>query len=370
MLTDALNSLSEEALSEKRSPLAPLAIYKREVENARRLLLRQCSEFPAPLDAISINHYESRTASAQGGLLLCEYAPWIVADLVGLRDRSAIERIALPWLMMYAFVVFVDDVIDQPSVPEQKRLLLAAGLLLERATTAIHDLEARMRMPALPLKDSLHTMARMAALDIEAMSQPRYEHTDGSLAALGDRVAGLDICAVYFTDCIGSPPDLDRIRCLTRPLVAGLQMLDDITDWEADLCNGRYSFPLAIASKWSREQRTALKDLAELPSDHILVALVLSKGLENSLCCAASFLSRALANKFANSHSPTEDALGRLILEIERISGRVSNMRERWEGHYLVDQSSGTLSNLNLTPSISADIARLRLDMKIVAQSS
>lgn len=320
-------------------PTAPLLKYRPLVLQARSRFFQLIRGFPSPLDAIAIAHYEQRRAEAAGRLLWCEYAPWIAADLVGLSEEKrgrALIDFAPGWLALYAYTLVTDDIIDNSNLEHRRPLVLVSGLLQDLAIRSFQALEAGC--PAShglvsSVSKSLYCMAQAAS---DELSQHRFRLSrfdEDKIDQLGSKIAGLNVCIDFAARLNGAEPRVEIFEA-ARFLAAGLQLLDDITDLEADRIDGNCTFPLTLTLQEMTVGGAGQDQLAllhELSIEELRVALIATGSLERTLALSASMIGRGLDKILTSTQAPSILCFKLLADELRSQSVRVRSLREGFD---------------------------------------
>ena len=116
---------------------SPLSRFSKNVVANRQAYFNLIGAFPPEFGDTLARHYKSRLARAHGKPLLGEYAPWLLADMLPLRNPRVSREVAPAWMSLYAYTLFVDDMLDSAERADFSRSLLASSLLLQRGITAM-----------------------------------------------------------------------------------------------------------------------------------------------------------------------------------------------------------------------------------------
>lgn len=310
----------------------PLRAFLSEVEIVRKAFLTELAQLPEPLNTVATRQFLDRINRAKGRAVLGEYAPWLIADLAGIADRRAIRELAIPWLSIYTYIVFLDDMIDQQELADRELLLIASGLLLERALTKLHNLSADTKA-LLAKVDEYFTQTAIAAVsELKKHRLTIQSFSDEEIAVLGHKVASLKLCTFYILSARGvktiGEVDLKAIDALGT----GIQLLDDITDWEEDWRVGNYTYPLSltIGALYTQGIERALNP-QEFTPDEVLTGMVLTGALERSIDRSIGFLKIALKKGKPIDNSPAADLLNVLVQNALWLKNRVAEARGIFE---------------------------------------
>lgn len=257
---------------------SPLFQFSSKVEASRRLVLEEFAAMPAPFGDVIREQYLAR-ASAKN--LAGEFAPWLIADLLGARIDDSLDDLAAAWLLLHTYVLMVDDLLDDSAV-DPKLLQIASGLCLQRSLTRLF----KAAPAALQATDYIDRFCRQTA---EAVTRELQQDRFFSRAAIAHRMAVLKLWSVFLLCRMGRSADIAAAETVIDDLACALQLLDDLTDWEEDWRLGRHTKPIAIAIDRGR----ASGFVGETPTaDDLFAALVITGAYTETLAEADVFLRR------------------------------------------------------------------------------
>jgi len=357
----------------RQSHPLPLLAFQDKVERCRTSFLQELEKLPDPLNRVAIGHYTSRVKRGNGRAVLGEYAPWLIADLAGIADDAAVERIMLPWLCIYTYIIFTDALIDEQNVEEKDLLLIASGLLLERGLSHLSKLAFNSDV-LLTFVDEYFTQTAIAAIsELKEHRSLVQSYSDDDLRNLGRKVSVLKLCARYALASRGIT-DVGNLEFTALDnLFSGIQLLDDITDWEEDWRMANYTFPLTLAfERLVVRGITRATNPQTLEENEVLVGLVLTGALEETLHKALGFLTAALteAEAKATSDSPGVKFLEVIIHNCEWFRAIVRRSRFLFEEERSEYGDPDWLAQTTRKNRARQEIYKIRLVFPVVAQES
>lgn len=365
--------ISTDVEAERLIQASPLLAFRDEVESCRQAFLQELESLPEPLNMISIEHYMRKVKRGDGHPMLGEYAPWLIANLAGISDQQPIEELMMPWLNIYTYIIFIDDAIDQQEMKDRELLLIAAGLLLERGLTKLSSLSFNTKN-LLAQIDRYFTQTAIAA--ISELRKHRFSiksYSDEELRRLGRKVAVLKLCAVYI--CSRRP--VKNVGALNLKVIdalsTGIQILDDITDWEEDWHTGNYTFPLTLAFKKLHIMGIARAlNPRKLRADEVLIAMVITGALAESLNRSTEFLEFTLSQvqDKVKHDSPAWKFLDGVVHNTEWFKSIVEGSRLVFEEERSVCRDSDWLKQLMGKGRVGRELYAIRKAFPIVAQRS
>lgn len=260
------------------------------------------SDLPAEMRLILQPLYDRRLKRANGHPLLGELAPWFISDLLEVQKEHSIERIAAAWQALYFSVLFLDDVIDG-NIPEGEshKVIVATALLQQRGVAQLVAATAKPAAFAKRMTTAFESTALAALQEITEHRNRIVQYSPLAVGRIGNKLHILRVCI----DAISEQEDcsLERREWLFAAfdeIVTGLQLLDDVTDWEEDLVAGNMTLPLTLASVRFGAELSPKKGHNDL-----LAGLIRSGALAKTLTVAVAKLSSAeqLLNKSCNKKS-------------------------------------------------------------------
>jgi hypothetical protein len=292
--------------------------YSKLSATARHKFYEGLQSLPNEFEEIIRDSYQERIERGHNKPLLGEIAPWILTDLMPISSHDNATAILAPWMNLYAYTLFMDDLLDQPHNGRSPELLLASGLLLEKGITAL----CRMFPSSAHLHlniDCRFTEAAYAALkEIKKHRNRIQEFPEADIAGIGEKVALLKLCAsclIYANNSDSSDATKeDNVIISIGSLATGMQLLDDVTDWEEDWTSTNYSY--LLTSTFTKIQEMGIKrplPYGSANSDEVFIAMILTGSLEDIIDRAAYNLSQVVSAPYSDS-----DTEGKRLLKAIR----------------------------------------------------
>jgi hypothetical protein len=352
--------------------ISPLAVFQDEVEACRKAFLEELQTLPEPLSKVAIKTYLKKLKRGKGLPLLGEYAPWLIADFVGVMDRNTVKELILPWLSVYTYIVFIDNVIDEHSKKNKELLLIAAGILLERGITRMYNLSSNTKA-LLEAVDKYLTETAVAALsELNKHRLVIKSYSDQEIKALGQKVSALKLCMVYILSSRGVKEVGDTDLMAIDSLSTGIQLLDDITDWEDDWKKGNFTPLLTLTF-----QRLASNGIDraltphKLKSEELLLGMVITKSLEELLEKSIELLQVPLNQRNTTTHSTATEFLQQVIANNMWFKDFIKESRLNIQKQkVLCVNDEDWLSELIMKSDVKRKIYEIRQTFPIVAQQS
>lgn len=355
--------LAQQVDRKQRSPSKEVLGLQARVERTRREYLRHLHALPEPLGAICAQFYEQRVGRVSPRPLLGEYLPWLLADLFGMKP-SHTTRMAKAWLPLYLHVLAVDDLLDEAADVDRSVLPIVASVFSERAFSeylAIFGPDPRFWSR---FEDFFLSTGAAGAREMQLGRGRVTSITSAELRRTGEKIDLVKICYSSLALVNGREPSELHLAALSD-FETGVQLLDDISDWDEDLAIGSFTPLLALAfdgvDEADRRRQT--------PSD-VLARLVASGALGQCLDEAAERLERALAILASHPRSPGVRLMTAMIANAHWLRGRERAVSR------LVDEESWRLGETDLgrivvrSPRLQTALDELGRSIKVVAQSS
>lgn len=283
------------------------------VSISRNQLLSELGELPRPSSELLSKHFRRRLASADTP---GHYIPWIIADLLQVStETSSFETLASGWFLLHEYMLFVDDLLDEPKLVDQKAAQIAGSLCLQRAL-------GRLYQPVILSRDDIGAIDRYWSEAAEAIQL----ELDGSVPTtfeglrLVSTMSLLKLWARLLLLSEDRRNDIDWAEEAVGALAAAIQLLDSIQDWEEDWSARRTSTLLQKVSLRSGTDDLVSPDLSRT---QVLAGVVISGALGETLDEAAAFLRQVLVASRQNSAVlASEWAEGRLdqVLQLRSVT--------------------------------------------------
>ncbi len=340
-------------------PLEALRRFEPDVAAGRVLYSTALGHLPPKLATIASAHFHERVRRAGPSPLLGEYAPWLVAEIIGNSHDPRVREFVTAWLHVYFFTMLLDDVIDQPNRTNRSGELLTAMVLLQEGICELMSnlcLDPNNR--AQQLQKSFRSTALAALEELQGYAD-QEKPTD--LSRVGKKVSFLRICVDALSDIAESSTEQrEWLHGVIERFGTGIQLLDDLTDWQEDLAVSHHTLPVSIALKASPNMASSHADRVAL-----LEVLLQSRALEVTTM-AATVEFESATRSLEEAGLPRNN---RSYLYIESLLRR---------GQDVVNSLLSARKRLNRTDRTGSDFLRERqviLDeveqtLKIVAQGS
>lgn len=335
------------------------------VRHAREAFLRDIASLPPPLHQSALHAFEGRLSRALDRPMLGEFMPWLVADLLGISEVRPVQEVASAWLHVYLFTLMLDDFIDGRTPPRRRNTeMITASLMLQRGVTRLVLRASNPGEMEQVLNDAFGTTAAAAHRELAHHRNRIKAFSMSDVTAVGQKVALLRVCLRALEDLVPTRERGLLDYALSR-LATGVQLLDDLTDWEEDLRGGNFTLPLTILKQRSPEMAGS----ADADRANLLAALLASTALEQTLRAALHALQDTLAElRAVRSEKP---AAALVYLENLVASGRVAlDVFARARSELRIDcgvADSGTRSHARTRQEVLKDVES---QLAIVAQSS
>ncbi len=337
----------------------------------REAFLKEISTLPNPLGSVLVDRYHNRIARADGKPLLGEYAPWLLADLLPIHNREIIAKIALPWLSIYAYTYFIDDLIDQAQGDIAPELLVASGVLLSKGLGALYSLTPNGQDAVRYLCEQCVQTALATVEDVRrhrgcVQSFGRFE-----IDNLGRKASVLRMCAVALLLADGAKEiHHDDLRAIFG-LETGVQLLDDVSDLQEDWRQNNYTYPLTLTLERLGEYGFDKESFrTDAPFDRVLAAAITTGALETTLTTICGYVEEVLAAPTAMHGSVGHRFLESVADHSHLLHGQVVLARQVLLEEKLFCMGAKWQEQLMQRTNVKQQLRRIRQNLQIYAQQS
>lgn len=340
----------------------------------RRVFFESLELLPPPIRGVVTSNYRKRVNRARGKPLLGECAPDILADLLAIKNEKAVQCVIPSWLSLYAYTLFIDDVLDREAAVEAAPLVLASQLLLQRGISHFYQ---SMNPPAhLLIQMDVYFLETAIAVMRELKRHKRQVHrfSRSEVRQIGNKVALLKLCAAQLLLADGQGERIDdRVMVPVELLATGMQLLDDITDWEEDWTTGSLSH--LLTETFATLSAMGIQNAHEsdtLNRAEVFAALVVTGSLEEALSTALTYLKEVALLRGEDNSSFVKDILNVIIQENVEFEREVTDVRLQCHEWMIMPQGPGKnwLSLLATHPTLRRHFSSLEKRLHVVAQSS
>jgi hypothetical protein len=285
-------------------PTQALRAFEADVAEGRTTYRQAIARLPQGFREIAVRHFEDRVRRAAPRPLLGEYAPWLAADILGITDRPAVQRVVTGWLHLYFFTMLLDDLIDRPPDSAAPREMITSALLLQRGLSQLlGNSELNASTPA-SVDSAFAETAEAALHELTAHRQRITSFTAPEIQNVGQKIALLRVCVDSIAGL--APGKVSRKRWLAgifEGLANGIQLLDDLTDLKEDYAAGSMTLPLTLAAERDPHGFLVVSDTVRDLTDQHLLILIRCGSLEDTLLAAGRSLRGTLEQLKRDAHA-------------------------------------------------------------------
>lgn len=269
-----------------------LEYFIEDVNATRHSFFKELSKLPHGLNILAKRHIKERITRAGKRLLLGEYAPWLIADILGISDRKAVCKVACGWLHVYFFVLMLDDILDRENYANAYESLISGSLILQRGLASLLSQSSRPSELKNSIDNAFAVNARAALNELSYHRNRIKQFTIHEIDNIGQKIELLKICIDAIADICGDRRSPHWLQHAFENLATGIQLLDDITDWEEDLKAKNMTLPLTLAfdSKTCYFIEPKLHNLSYVDP---IITMIESKALEDTLSYALDALKQS-----------------------------------------------------------------------------
>jgi len=298
-----LNILLEELREMYNTSTRLLSQFENRVEKSRELFLDSLKELPEGLQTVARTRTLERIERASHKMLLGEYAPWLVADLLGVTDEQSVKEVSASWLNLYFFVMMLDDVIDRRNDGEYGAAeLITASLLLQRGISELSSLLSESTEFKESFDSAFMSTANAAIHELDNHRSKITSYSTKDISNLGRKMSLLRICVATIAQLKddNNGYELNLVQDAFQDLATGIQLLDDLTDWKEDLEAENMTVPLTLANLRAPgakylECEDITNQLKFSEQERTLLLMVYTGAIEDTLSEAIKALKKTIA---------------------------------------------------------------------------
>jgi len=232
------------------------------------------------LGKIVINHFNERLARANDTLMLGEYAPFILGNLFGISE-SSISKVAFPWFLMYEYSLLLDDLLDKERENWQLELLSSQVLLDNSHREFFYNIKNEISI--LDSFDKYRNQSIDSIIhELKWSKMSSIECVDSAVIIQGRKAALVKFCVSYMIHIDKNREITNEEESILDNICAGIQLLDDLTDFMEDYNEGRINIMLSSIYNWI-ETNYPECNRDNLSSDQLIAGLILSQNLNTTL---------------------------------------------------------------------------------------
>jgi hypothetical protein len=343
-----------------------------EALSSRQAFLCGLSDLPPVMRATVIRNYDERIARGNGRPLLGEYAPWLLADVLPLRSREVIDRVSPAWMNLYAYTLFVDDVLDIRRKPDAAPLLLASQLLLERGLASLYAVLSPGSWVCLRIDGYFLEAATAVLSELQGHRNLVRDYTEDELKRLGQKVSFLKLCAASMLSADGHGEDQYE-DCLIpiEDLATGMQLLDDVTDWLDDWKSGSYTPLLTRTFRRLEDQGLCAASAPQcLEPIEVLTAMILTGSLDECVRMGLAHLQNVAAAPDLRRPSCAARILDQIIAENLALCADIAKLRASCASAIDVERAPDLVRVLVARQQVRRQVEEIDKKLRIVAQNT
>lgn len=224
-----------------------------------------------------INHFNERIERADETLMLGEYAPFIFGNLFSISNAS-INKVAFPWFLMYEYSLLLDDLLDKKRDNWQLELL-SSQILLDNSFKNFF----------LAINDQIEIFDSFKKYRKESIEAMVHELTYSNMKSIGSNVIIQGRKAALVKFCVSYMISIDKNRKISEfeenildDICAGIQLLDDLTDFMEDHSEGRLNLMLSFVYNWIESSYNML-NRRNINTEQLIAGLIASQSLHTTL---------------------------------------------------------------------------------------
>lgn len=232
------------------------------------------------LAAIVINHFNERLKRADETLMLGEYAPNILGNLFSI-SKSTINKVAFPWFLMYEYSLLLDDLLDKERENWQLELL-SSQVLLDSSFKEFFLIVNNQLVVFKSFEKYRNESIDGIVNELKWSKLNSIECVESAVIIQGRKAALVKFCVSYMINVDKKRNITEEEESILDNICAGIQLLDDLTDFIEDHNEGRINLILSSIYKWI-ENNYPIYNRKNINNDQLIAGLILSQSLNTTL---------------------------------------------------------------------------------------
>lgn len=306
-----------------------LAELSPRVDTSRHNFYTNLGDLAPALKTVVSDSYEARRNRSAEQLMLGEYTPWLLAGLLPLRSEAAPDIVASSWMPIHVYMLLLDDVLDGQHPENAPEVLIASNLLLQRGTSAL--LRLLSQHPDAQIMVDKYFIENANAIYAELLHHRQHlrSYSENDIRQLGQKASLLNLCASCLLAADGQTKWDTDLLVPVSTFATGVQLLDDIADWDEDRLVGSYTHLLTRTSLELEQmgQREPV-DLQSLTLMEAFTALIVTGSLEDCLSLSWHYLKDVSVAPYLKAGSPIQSLVAQWMGEIGILESEVASLRE------------------------------------------
>jgi hypothetical protein len=273
--------------------------------------------------ATVLNHFHERINRAGETIMLGEYTPFIFGDLFSI-SKKTIESIAFPWFLIYEETLLLDDLTDKERVNYQKELQVKELLALKNFSF-LKTLKNDIYKYYVQYKNqTLEAMLYEIELSKDATNYSNQEMD--RVIIQGRKAALVKFCIAYMIEVDKSRKLTVKEEKILDKICAGIQLLDDLTDFMEDYKEKKENLLLSVAKRWIKTHFSKI-DLCALSRNQLIAAVVFSNSVNTTLDFASNNIN-SISELSNPNNSGSIEYFTKLALNCHSKSLELDNIRK------------------------------------------
>lgn len=344
--------------------------YSDEVLRARNDFLSEIRTMPEPLGTTMSEYVTSRIQRGPSGVLLGEYAPWLIADVFGYYEVERFRSFVGCWLHLYFYTLTIDDQIDQQLYSQRPLLAIASGLVLQKGLRKLRSLESNCRSEVLVdgISEDFEQLALAACKEIRHREASAiYESDIPEIDS--DKARLLNICLRFLSDESTSDRRTAADWEVVKHLLHAIQLLDDINDFEEDWLRGHWTKPIALTiHRMRHDGQDSPLPIEKVSGARLLWAMIETKALQDCIEEANCQISEFLLRSTSESDSQWSQYAMKLKSSLQEFAMCVEVAREHLG--CFQDNSQASCLSQQSRRQVSQILDKVRKQFVLIAQDS
>lgn len=258
---------------------------------ARECYYKYASGLKPPLNDLAIKYAKPKNKTILSGGLLGEFCAFWCGEPLQLKDEI-LQEASLGCITGCTYFILEDNWIDDPGKYSPNTHLLGNLLFAKMVECFFSASQANHKFWQYLYK-YLEEFAEGCLWEQEQHNHPK-SFTNKDFIMTAKRSAPINICISSLALAVDKEDIIPILAEAIEKLIIGLQLRDDLTDWEEDLKKGMFTYPVSLAIKKSQKEINFKNfDLIDINYDEIKKFMTLSEIAETMIEQSTDYLNIA-----------------------------------------------------------------------------
>lgn len=175
-----------------------------------------------------------------------DHLPFWLAESLGVVDDTTVNALGTATILGNAHIVIQDNIIDRQAHPDPQ-LVCLSNLLLARSLALFYSVVPSPAQFSSYVEHFLEQYSDAVLWENQHRGKVRKSFCAEDFTRVSWKGAPAKICVAAVALVAGEAGRIDRLSKAVDSFSLATQLLDDVRDWEEDIDNGIYSYPVTLA---------------------------------------------------------------------------------------------------------------------------